>query len=114
MKSNRMKDYLIVTTIFILSFVLYSCIPYPICEQSDNCFIIGENEKVKIPFILPLTSTNNSISQELKKSFEFAFQENELISKIAEISIIDNFDDPKKNNEVLLSFLKSPKSPIIF
>lgn len=109
-----MKDYLTVTTIFILSFVFYSCNPYPICEQSDNCFIIGENEKIKIPFILPLTSTNNLISQELQKSFEFAFQENELISKIAELLIIDNFDDPKKNNEILLSFLESPESPIIF
>ena len=114
MKSNRKKNYRIVINTLILSFILHACVPFPICEQSENCFYIGENKKIKIPLILPLTSKNISISQELQNSFEYAFQENEWISKIAEISIIDNFDDPEKNNEILLSFLESPESPIIF
>ena len=114
MKSNRMKDYRIVINTLIFSFILFACAPYPVCDQSDNCFLIGENKKIKIPLILPLTSKNISFPQEFQNSFEFAFRENEWISKFAEGSIIDNFDNPEKNNELLLSFLESPESPVIF
>lgn len=114
MKSEQVLDYLRVTFISILSFILFSCNPYPQCEQSDKCFVIGENQRINLPVILPITSTNILLSQEFQTAVEFAFKENIWISKNTEISTIDNFDDPQKNNELILSFLESPESPVIF
>jgi cellobiose-specific phosphotransferase system component IIB len=101
--------------VFCFFLILFTgCTTYPICNNSNNCYIFGENQKIIIPLIIPTTSTKNILSLDIQRAFEQAFQENTWFLNNTEIAIEDSFDAQDKNIELLLPYLEKIEIPLIF